>query len=355
LKNQFSFRFSFWSSTLISLLANFPILDIGIKRMEHIPITGHPGPIPPQMSPANFGIEFTTQLIISFLFAFLLINFLNKVDSKFNIRTFKSWIVAARVLLLFSGFAITIYSVSLFWVDNGANIIGSVITRGLLIMAACLFLSSFIKLMINRQRLFAENEVLKNKNLNSQIEVLRNQLNPHFFFNALNTLSYLINEDKDKSQAYLGRLSLLLRSSMEVQKHQLIRLTEELELAEAYVYLLVMRFGENLRVKFQTEGAEQFMIPPMCLQLLLENAFKHNVISKDAPLYISVILDKEQSSVTVRNNRQLKTGTQGTGIGLQNLNERILLLTEKEIKIIENKEIFEVTVQLLHEWEQPAL
>ncbi len=166
-------------------------------------------------------------------------------------------------------------------------------------------------------------------------------------YNSLNTLSWLINEDKAKSQRYLQKLSQVLRYSLSMQEQSLVSLKEELALVENYIFLLKMRFGNNLIVNTKVANTEPYRIPPLSLQLLIENAIKHNVISSASPLMIDIVLQINDKTMSVCNSLHLKPNSAGTGIGLVNLNQRFKLLTNNEIEIKQNTASFCVILPLI--------
>jgi sensor histidine kinase YesM len=344
LKEKSNSVFVFWSSLIISLLANLPIMDMAAKRKENHPFEHTPHEV---INPIGLFADMFIQLVLSFLFAYLLISFLQKnkwTSDLYNRSFWKTLLITILLYFLFVGLLVFLSS---FFIDNISFVISSVITRGILILIASLFLSNYIKIQEHRKQIFIDNAILKQQNLNSQIEVLKNQLNPHFFFNALNTLSWLIEEDKEKSQIYLNKLSFLLRSSIEIQKRILVPLETELELADAYMHLLSIRFGEKIVYKKQIINTLNFEIPPMSLQTLLENAIKHTIISEEFPLTISIIQSKDLAYISVINNYMIKKDSQGNGIGLQNLTERYKAISGNEIKIKCDKKTFEVVLPLI--------
>lgn len=346
MKEKSNNRFVINASVLLSLLANFPIIDIGLRRMDNAPPEGMP-PLGEMHAPGSLGFDLLAQLIISFAFAFLLISLLNKASRPFSIWKSDSRKTFGLTTLLYLLFNIVILAISSIWVGDISHIVGSVITRGILLLISCIFLSNFIRLQENKQHLFRENEALKQQNLKSQIEVLRNQLNPHFFFNTLNTLSWLINEDTEKSQLYLTRLSSVLRSSLEMQKRSLIPLTKELELADAYMHLVSIRYGVNVSFRITNNAGDNWQLPPMCVQLLIENAIKHNVITSELPLHISILIDPADQVLIFRNDIQEKIRKDSSGIGLVNLDARFNLLSGKSIEINNQNGTFEVRLPLI--------
>lgn len=344
LKEKTNSVFIFWSSVIISLLANLPIMDMAVKRNDNHSFEHSPHEM---INPFVLFADMFTQLILSFLFALLLISFLQKNKWSANINKFEFWKTLFTTIALYLSFVVLLIFFSSFFIDNVSFLISSVVTRGLLILIASVFLSNYIKIQEHRKQIFTDNANLKQQNLNSQIEVLKNQLNPHFFFNALNTLSWLIEEDKEKSQIYLNKLSILLRSSIEIQKKILVPLETELELADAYMHLLSIRFGEKIIYKkhiIKTLGLE---IPPMSLQTLLENAIKHNIISEEFPLTITINQSEDLALISVINNYMIKENSHGNGTGLKNLNDRYKAISGDEIKIKSDKKTFEVVLPLI--------
>ena len=135
---------------------------------------------------------------------------------------------------------------------------------------------------IQLQRSVAEKAVLERQNVESQLEGLRNQVNPHFLFNSLNTLSYLIPEDADKAVRFVQQLSKVYRYVLESRDAKTILLSEELAFLKSYIFLLKERFGENLQINLRNlDGREMMSIVPLTLQMLFENAIKHNIISTE--------------------------------------------------------------------------
>ena len=194
-----------------------------------------------------------------------------------------------------------------------------------------------------------ENEQLQAENIRNQYEVLKNQLNPHMLFNSLNTLRSLVRENQDKAQDYIQELSRVLRYTLQSNESQSVSLREEMEFASAYIFLLKMRFENNLQFDIQIgKSFEDYRLPPMAVQVLIENAVKHNEISDRKPLTIHISTDSE-GYLSVSNDIQPKwTATPGTGIGLANLAKRYRLLFKQDIQITEDKE-FTVCIPLIDE------
>lgn len=344
LKDTTGWRFSVWAALLISIMANLPILDMALHRGNEIDTAPH---VLDHKLPDFAFSGLLAQLLITFIFGFLLIRYLRNNHWNSLITGSFQWRVLVIVFGQFALFFILMSGLILFTINDHSWIISSVLTRGSLVLISCVFLTNYMKIQSNREKIFRENEALKESSLKNQIEVLRNQLNPHFFFNTLNTLSYLISQDQAKSQLYLNKLSYVLRTSIELQQSDLIHLSEEIQLAEAYFHLLSIRFGGNVKLDIHAKDAGQFKVPPMTIQMLIENAIKHNVISTTQPLMIGIVVDKTNNALSVINNFQPKVDTQGAGIGLKNLDERFKMLTGRGPEIFNKDGRFSVTIPLI--------
>lgn len=198
------------------------------------------------------------------------------------------------------------------------------------------------------QRSEAERADLQRRHVESQLAGLRNQINPHFLFNSLNTLVYLIPESPEKAVRFVQQLSKVYRYVLESRDTRLIPLREELEYLKSYAFLLKERFGDNLDIHFsglENGKLEYGQIVPLTLQILFENAIKHNVISAQKPLRIQVWA--ENNWLAVRNNLQRKAQVMdSTGIGLENIRSRYRMLAAEEIQVIVSHDYFTVLLPL---------
>lgn len=200
--------------------------------------------------------------------------------------------------------------------------------------------SSYIIYLIRRQQqVVIENQQLTAENNLSQYKTLKNQLNPHMLFNSLNTLRSLVREDENKAQNYIQELSRVLRYTLQDNDAQRVTLREEMEFVSAYTFLMKMRYEDNLLFDIQiNKRSEDCYLPPMAVQMLVENAIKHNEISDRNPLTISIYSDDRQG-ITVSNAiQQKRNSSPGTGIGLVNLAKRYQLLFQQNIDIKKNKD-----------------
>lgn len=191
-------------------------------------------------------------------------------------------------------------------------------------------------------------EALMRENVQSQLEVLKNQLDPHFLFNSMNTLAALIDDENTAAQDYLEKLSDVYRYVLVSRNKNTVPLSEEIAFVDAYVYLNKIRFRDNLRVEKQFSGITlAHYIAPLSLQMLIENAIKHNVATRENPLVIA-IRDDGDGYLAVENNISEKTILEkSTRVGLQNIINRYGLLTDKEVKITRDEARFTVRIPLL--------
>jgi LytS/YehU family sensor histidine kinase len=192
-----------------------------------------------------------------------------------------------------------------------------------------------------------EKELLKRETLNAQLDALRTQVNPHFLFNNLNTLCSLIPDKPKQAIDFVHQLSKVYRHILEVKDEQSIPLKDELEVLKAYAFLLQTRFGDNLGISINVPDEKlQKRIVPLSLQILMENAIKHNIVSSDKPLQINVFA--YDGKLVVCNNLQKKNQTnKSTGIGLNNIRNRYKLLSEKQVEVSNSGTSFTVSIPLI--------
>jgi sensor histidine kinase YesM len=191
-----------------------------------------------------------------------------------------------------------------------------------------------------------ETEQLKREKAESQYAALRNQINPHFLFNSLNTLLTMVAENPKASQ-YVESLSEFLRSVLQSHEKEAVLLEEELKLANQYIFIQKTRFGDKLNVVTSIPPLYlDYAIPPFALQMLLENAIKHNVVSRENPLHINVY--EEDSYLVVENTLRTKFEKDpSTGRGLSNIINRFKYLTDRKVLISEDDGKFKVSLPLM--------
>ena len=198
-----------------------------------------------------------------------------------------------------------------------------------------------VKQESTKQEIVAKTETAK-------FESLKNQLDPHFLFNSLNVLTSLIGENPQQAERFTTKLSKVYRYVLEQRNKDLVPIEEELKFAKTYMELLGMRFEEAVQFNIPDNiSNNELKIVPLSLQLLLENAVKHNVVSTSKPLTINIY--EEGSYLIITNNVNPKEAIgKSTKIGLQNIADRYGLITEKGVKIENNNKTFKVSLPLLY-------
>ncbi len=199
-----------------------------------------------------------------------------------------------------------------------------------------------------------ETEKLKNVFKQSQLQGLKSQLNPHFLFNSLNSLSSLISEDEEEAEKFLNEMSKVYRYMLRNEEDQLVTLETELKFTDSYMYLLRARYGDGLQLNVEvSEKAKTKYMPPLTLQVLIENAFTQNSINKSDPLRISIV-SKEDQTLIVRNNIQPKVVTEviDAEAELDNLINKYQLLNQPQVLIEEGKKERTIRIPLINEKEE---
>lgn len=187
-----------------------------------------------------------------------------------------------------------------------------------------------------------EAEQLKKEQISAMYETLKAQINPHFLFNSLNVLSTLVHKDADLAEKFINQLSKVYRYVLQTRDKEIVLLTEELDELDSYIFLMKIRFGESFHFN-KNITSNSIKIVPLTLQMLIENALKHNEISRAHPL--SIELNEEPDYVVVSNNLQRKANVlDSTGLGLENIKMQYQILTQKDIKIIESNTHFTVKI-----------
>jgi len=189
-------------------------------------------------------------------------------------------------------------------------------------------------------------ERYEKESISARYENLKSQINPHFLFNTLNVLTNLVYEDQDKAVKFIKQLSEVYRHVLDTRDKELITLEEERKFLDSYLFLQQMRFGEKLNLNIQLNGLNSLM-PPLVLQMLIENAIKHNEVSEENPLTISVY--QEDQFIVVENNFQKKTvlAEDSPGMGLENISKRYKFLTDTPVEILQGDK-FIVKLPIIH-------
>lgn len=222
-----------------------------------------------------------------------------------------------------------------------------VLTKCLFMLVVTLLYARLYMLLKQREKMVVENERLKTENLSTRYNMLMGQINPHFFFNSLNSLSMLVREqDNNRALEYIDQLSYTFRYIIQNGQSSKTTLREEIAFAEAYAYLFKIRYEDKLFFEFDIQ--EEYMewtLPALSLQPLIGNAVKHNTITTKNPL--RVVIRVVDGVLEVENAKRQKLDVEpSTGIGLQNLRSRWQIVTGRDIEVIDHDERFVVRMPL---------
>ncbi|HLZ88010.1 MAG TPA: histidine kinase [Puia sp.] len=220
----------------------------------------------------------------------------------------------------------------------------------IIIIAACFITNIYEILFLNLEKEYNESRVeqLNVAKAQAELEALKNQIDPHFIFNSLNTLSFLITRDPKNARLYNDTLARVYRYILSNKERDLVLLREEVEFISNYFYLLKIRFADaiSMVIEITDLSAENYLIPPISLQALVENAIKHNEFSEKKPLAIDVSISSDY--VIVRNVMNRRSNQQPTSkIGLSNLDNRYKLITKRNIQVENNFESFIVKLPIV--------
>lgn len=290
--------------------------------------------------------------IFTFLFSWFILQFNTNWKYKYNYLP----ISIRTILTIVINFIIAVIVIQLLFVAY-SYVIEMALPQGeknrfyfgyTVVFIILFFIAGFLRYQIVNQQQVIENEKLKQENLKNELVALKNQINPHFLFNSLNSLNSLIRENKGATM-FVNKLSFMYRYILQSSDHNLVTLKEELKFLDSYIFLIKTRYRNSFDIEINiSENLINEKVPPLSLQLLVENAVKHNEISKSNPLLVKVYI--ENGYICVENKILLRTTfIDSTGKGLSNLNKRCLLLKDQEIKISDNNGIFKVKFLLKEE------
>jgi len=258
--------------------------------------------------------------------------------------------------IVFMGYAIITgimvpYSVDRFlWGMSGISVFYDVSAKAFIttVLSLIVFYFNITTLISNNWiKSIEKNEELKRENLLAKYEALKNQVNPHFLFNSLNTLSGVIEQKPELATGFIKKLSDIYRYVLDQNDKELVSLQDEMKFLEDYIFLSKMRFGEALIFNSNLPVNNTIQIVPLGLQMLVENAIKHNVIADDMPLKIEIGI--EEGFVIVKNNIQKKT-TINSGkepLGLENLKKRYAYISNSSIEILKTDSEFIVKLPII--------
>ncbi len=273
-----------------------------------------------------------------------------------SLSHFYSWHKEPVKRLIIGLIGMTVYTVGavngiiyffhyVFGFDVGDNLSTTFTSTIIITLIISMFMTSR-EFLINWRQAAVDAETSKRASINAQYESLKNQVNPHFLFNSLNALTNLVYEDQDKAAKFIKRLSEVYRYVLDTRDKEVVALDNELSFLESYLFLQKIRFGENLlvQISLSTKGK---LIAPLALQLLVENAIKHNEVSSENPLSIKIA--EQDGYIVVENSLQLKNMPEekSPGIGLENIKDRYKFLSNQPVVVEERDKKFLVRLPLI--------
>lgn len=298
---------------------------------------------------------FLKAFLVSFVRTALLWNgsmiIIQYAMSRFSLFKETARLIVFQVLSL-SAFVILVELCEIYAVENFLKITltqtgkTSLIIGSLLITFMISSIYASVAFFIQWKENLLRTQALEKANLEARYDTLRNQVNPHFLFNSLNTLLMLVNDNPVASK-YVESISEIMRYMLQSRDKEAVLLRDELKIARDYVFIQQSRFGDKLQVEFDVpEKYYHYAIPPLALQMLLENAIKHNVVSKDDPLKVNVFI-WDKLFVVIENTVKAKIDKDpSTGVGLANIQNRYIHLTGKDIIVKQENGKFMVMLPL---------
>lgn len=337
-------RRSVWLATLIvSFLLAFVMLSSSIYYYSLLD----------ESRQIDFGailsLNFFGSLLVNMLFFYLLLSIQSWAINRYNIRQYQFWLILLGLLGGMVWLSPYLSRLQRWWFRDYLNYHTYATlqyVKDLVILVVTFLFAMIIYLMKQNHVAVVGMQELDLERLQNRYTALKNQTDPHFLFNSLNTLMGLIGRDDEKAAEYVEELAAVFRHTM--RDKVVVRLSEELELVKSYLYLMCLRYYDGLKVEW---GIEQeyldYYVIPSGVQILVENAIKHNIASSKLPLTISI--RTEEGRLVVENPLQLRerAASSSSGVGLDNLMEQYRLVFGKDIEIVSRGGTFRVSLPLI--------
>jgi len=284
----------------------------------------------------------------AFLFYFLLTKYKKEI---FTPKRLSLAILGGIVITIITIFLLEMFIITIFYDQTITEYLRSISPKDYYVSTLISLVVSLIFYIVFYYRFKQESKVKEQKIIagaaSAQFDALKNQLDPHFLFNSLNVLTSLIEENPEAATRFTTALSKVYRYVLEQKNKQLVTVEEELKFAKLYISLIKMRFEDSIvfKVPEQLSNPEAKVVP-LSLQLLLENAVKHNIVTSNNKLYITIY--EEDGNLVIQNNYQpKKVVKESTGVGLQNIRKRYYLLTDRAVTIKQDDAHFQISIPLL--------
>lgn len=344
------------SAGIAFLMHAFFLIFFIFGRSVFLPENPHSPPDRPEptFEPYRMVISFISVFIFCFVLYVLNFKILEAEIKKHRVLIIILASVAVTIVLTILLTHIQMFLVDFRHPDHYGRILMGGLMKDMFLALIVIFTSQILYLSYKKQQIALENERLQAENIQSRYETLKNQVDPHFLFNTLNTLNSMIKFDPDKAQEYVQKMSSVFRYTL--QNKEEISLEEELKFTRDYCLLMQIRYGESLEFKFDIDPKYSlYHIIPLSIQTLVENAIKHNVITKKQPLTVTIATEDDATLSVSNPLQEKKVSESGEGIGLANLTERYHLRFQRDIELSCNDDIFRVIIPLIQPQKPPAV
>ncbi len=294
------------------------------------------------------------SLLINMVFFYLLLSIQSWAINRYDIRQYQLWLILFGLLMGVVLLSPYLSRLQWWWfrdILNYHTYATVQYAKDLVILVVTFLFTMTIYLMKQNHLAVVGMQKLDFENLQNRYTALKNQTDPHFLFNCLNTLNGLIGRDDRRAQEYVQELAMVFRHTM--RDKVVVRLSEELEFVKSYLYLMCIRYFDGLKVVWHIDDKYlDYYVIPSGLQILVENAIKHNIASAKIPLTISI--STKEDKIVVENKLQLReqSTSSSTGVGLDNLMEQYRLVFGKDIDIISKDGQFSVSLPLIKSLDQ---
>jgi len=294
------------------------------------------------------------SLLINMVFFYLLLSIQSWAINRYDIRQYQLWLILFGLLMGVVLLSPYLSRLQWWWfrdILNYHTYATVQYAKDLVILVVTFLFTMTIYLMKQNHLAVVGMQKLDFENLQNRYTALKNQTDPHFLFNCLNTLNGLIGRDDRRAQEYVQELAMVFRHTM--RDKVVVRLSEELEFVKSYLYLMCIRYFDGLKVVWHIDDKYlDYYVIPSGLQILVENAIKHNIASAKIPLTISI--STKEDKIVVENKLQLReqSTSSRTGVGLDNLMEQYRLVFGKDIDIVSKDGQFSVSLPLIKSLDQ---
>ncbi|SDX43070.1 Histidine kinase [Lutibacter oricola] len=294
-----------------------------------------------------------SDLILRVIFLFVISWGVLQLNANWRYQLKKSSLFFEIIITLIVHFVILYGSVKLFiFIFSALNEksqtdeeIGFIYFGYVIVFIVLFFVAKILRYQVFREEDLLEKEILKQQSIENELTALKNQVNPHFLFNSLNSLSSLVRENKEAT-TFVTKLSFMYRYILQSSEKDLVTLKEEMKFLESYIHLIKTRYRDRIIINIDiSEEYYKSKIPVLTLQLLVENCIKHNEISVDNPLEINIYIDRNYIVIENLINPKI-SHVESTGKGLSNINKRYLLLKEEHISISNLNNVFKVKLPI---------